>query len=182
MKDDTESPALTFGPCPPALTDAAIDMYGRVVADLTRTVNYPKWTKEHPSENHLKAAAANGELFVCRDGGGAILGAVALNEDPEGDASAVRWGRDLRAGESLTVHLLAVDPAHKRQGAGGFLLDSAIEYARARGYRAVRLDIVPENLPAKRLYLSRGFTFVGSSGLGRGLKEIPLFELYELEL
>ena len=101
---------------------------------------------------------------------------------PGGDYARGNWSRALDSGEFLAVHLLAVDPAHKHEGIGGFLTDCAVAYAKENGYRAVRLDIVPENLPAKRLYTSRGFTSAGRMDLRPELEEIPLFELYELNI
>ncbi len=181
MKRGMDGQALAFVRCQPAQFEAVMAMYESAVAELERTVNYPKWSEEHPSRDYVKEAIAKGEQFACVSGD-AILGAVVLNEDPEGDYSHGHWSKELRSGEFLAVHLLAVDPANKKQGIGGFLADHAIDYAKENGYRAVRLDIVPDNLPAKRLYLSKGFTSAGQMDLRPELEEIPLFELYELDL
>jgi ribosomal protein S18 acetylase RimI-like enzyme len=181
MKRGMDGQALTFVRCGPAQFEAVMAMYERAVAELERTVNYPKWSEEHPSRDYVKEAIEKGEQFACVSGG-AVLGAVVLNEDPEGDYSHGHWSKALRPGEFLAVHLLAVDPAYKKQGIGGFLTDHAIAYAGENGYRAVRLDIVPDNLPAKRLYTSRGFTSAGQMDLRPELEEIPIFELYELNL
>ncbi len=181
MKPDMDRQTLTFFQCTPAHYAAVTALYERTVADLERTVNYPKWSKEHPSREYVKEAIDKGWQFACASGG-ALCGAVVLNVDPEGDYALGRWSRDLPAGAFLVVHLLAVDPAYKRQGVGGFLADRAVAYARENGYRAVRLDIVPENVPAKRLYVSRGFTCAGQADVRPELEEIPTFELYELNL
>lgn len=181
MKRDMDRQPFAFVKCQPAQYDAVMAMYERTVADLEQTVNYPKWTKEHPGKDYVKDAVEKGEQFICVSGG-AILGTVVLNEDPEGNYALGHWRRELQPGEYLVVHLLAVDPACKRNGIGGFLIDHAIAYAKENGYRAVRLDIVPDNLPAKRLYTSRGFTSAGKTDLRPEIKEIPLFELYELNL
>ena len=181
MEHDTFSRALAFVRCRPAQFDAVTAMYERAVAQLERTVNYPKWSEAHPSRAYVKQAIEKGEQFACVLGE-TVLGAVVLNEDPEGDYTRGRWSRALAPGEFLAVHLLAVDPAFLRQGIGGFLADRAIACAKENGYRAVRLDIVPENLPAKRLYTSRGFTSAGIMDLRPELAEIPLFELLELNL
>ena len=152
----------------------------RSVTALKNT-HFPAIIKIHPGRDYVKEAIGKGEQFACVCGG-AVLGAVVLNEDPEGDYARGNWSRALDSGEFLAVHLLAVDPAHKHEGIGGFLTDCAVAYAKENGYRAVRLDIVPENLPAKRLYTSRGFTSAGRMDLRPELEEIPLFELYELNI
>ena len=63
---------------------------------------------------------------------------------------------------------------------GSFLVDNSVAFARRGGYKAVRLDIVPDNIPARRLYESKGFTSAGILDLRRDIPEIPLFEIFEL--
>lgn len=179
MERENLNPA--FIRCRQEHCDAVTAMYGRVLAELERTVNYPKWTKDHPGRAYVKEAIEKGEQFACV-AHGAILGAAVLNEDPEGNYAIGHWSRHLPDGTYLVVHILAVDPAWKNRGIGGFLVDSAIAYAKDRGYCAIRLDIVPDNLPAKRLYTSRGFVSAGQMDLRPEIKEIPIFELYELNL
>lgn len=47
---------------------------------------------------------------------------------------------------------------------------------------AIRLDVVPDNIPAKKLYEKCGFQYVGDVDLERDIPEIPLFSMYELNL
>ena len=54
-----------------------------------------------------------------------------------------------------------------------------INNARSKGDKGIRLDVVPNNIPAKRLYESWGFRYVGDADLERGIEEIPLFSMYE---
>lgn len=49
-------------------------------------------------------------------------------------------------------------------------------------YRALRLDIVPSNFPAKKLYEACGFKFVGAADLGRTFSGVEQFCLYERNL
>ena len=158
---------------------AVAGMYERAVEKLERTVNYPKWSKYHPSREYVAEAIMRGEQFACVDGG-RILGAVVLNESPEGKYELGGWSRDLREGEYLVLHILAVDPEYERLGVGGFMVDGSIAFAKAKGYKAVRLDIVPENLPAAELYVSRGFVSAGRIDRLRDIEGIPVFEIFEL--
>jgi ribosomal protein S18 acetylase RimI-like enzyme len=88
-------------------------------------------------------------LLVARCHGRRVAGAVVAwrtrgLEMLEGrDDIAVLW--DLR-----------VDPAHRREGVGAALFDRAAAWARERG--CVRLDVETQdlNVPACRLYASRG--------------------------
>ena len=78
------------------------------------------------------------------------------------------------------LRILAVDPEYERLGVGGFMVDGSIAFAKAKGYKAVRPDIVPENLPAAELYVSRGFVSAGRIGRLRDIEGIPVFEIFEL--
>ena len=59
-------------------------------------------------------------------------------------------------------------------------MDGSVAFAKAKGYKAVRLDIVPENLPAASLYRSRGFESAGTVERLREIEDIPVFEIFEL--
>lgn len=156
-------------------------MYDKSVKYLCEHVNYPKWTyKEYPSSSFAQEAAEKNCLFVCLDNAQKAVGAFVLNDDPQGAYENVAWGADLFKGEYLVVHALAVDPDCARQGVGAYMTEFCICRARELGYKGLRLDVVPDNFPAKKLYEKCGFTYVGDADLERGIEEIPLFSLYEL--
>lgn len=167
--------------CTMAHLDAVSAMYERVVRRLQATVNYPGWSENYPCRETVRAAIRRGDQFACLEDG-RVLGAAVLNADPNGDYDAGDWTQNLRPGEYLVIHTLAADPSSGRRGVGGYMVDRCAEAARRRGARALRLDVVPGNLPAIRLYLSRGFRFAGARDLKRPLAGIPLYELYELNL
>ena len=155
-----------------------ISLYQRTLAYLEAHVNYPKWDKGHPSDRGVFDAIENGTQYICLHQGEA-LGALVLSEDPEGDYEAGQWSVSLKRGEFLTVHALAVSPAHQRRGVGSFMVEQCISIARQKGYRAIRLDIIPDNLPAKRLYEKHGFVYAGTKDLRRNIPGIPVFSLHE---
>ena len=86
----------------------------------------------------------------------------------------------MKKGEYLIIHTLAVDPLHEHKGVGRYMVDKCINIAESKGYKAIRLDVVPDNIPAINLYKSKGFTFAGIKDLSRNINGIPLFGLYEL--
>ncbi|MBQ6158402.1 MAG: GNAT family N-acetyltransferase [Thermoguttaceae bacterium] len=120
-----------------------------------------------------------GAQYVCtRDE--AIVGAFALNADPQGAYREGKWKRSLPEGSYLVLHALAVDPDRQREGIGSEILRFAAGRARSEGYRAVRADIVPGNFPARRLFEMNGFTHAGDADLRQNIGDVPLFSLYEL--
>lgn len=164
-----------------ALTDfdAAAELYDKVALNLERGINYPSWTYGvYPCADTVKDGLDNESLFVCTDGG-RIIGVFILNTDPAGDYSAGEWSAPLEDGEYMVIHSLAVDPEIKRSGTGKAMVEFCLAYAKEKGYKAIRLDAVPKNTPARRMYEKLGFLFAGEKDLKREDTGIPLFALYE---
>lgn len=159
--------------------EPVLDIYQRVVKHLNETVNYPKWTEHHPSKVGIAEAIQNGEMYACTENE-KIIGAVVLSENPEGEYTAGDWKKNLQTGEYLVIHMLAVDPLLEKRGIGGYIVERCAELAKRGGYQALRLDVVPDNFPAIRLYQRKGFLYAGTKDLRRNIPEIPVFDLYEL--
>ncbi len=162
--------------------DELAEFFDTVTAYLEANVNYPKWTRgKYPARESSALAIAAGTQYICEDNG-RIVGAFVLNSDPQGDYSRGSWRTELREGEYLVIHALAADPSGYRRGIGRCMVDFCVQYARDYGWQAVRADVVPDNAPARRLFESAGFSFAGERDLSRGIKEIPVFALYELNV
>jgi ribosomal protein S18 acetylase RimI-like enzyme len=52
---------------------------------------------------------------------------------------------------------LVVGTAYRRRGIGSRLLSAAEGYARARGARSLRIEVLARNAAARRLYASAGY-------------------------
>lgn len=164
--------------CSQADFEAVAQLYREVVRHLESHINYPKWSITHPSRQYIRDSIAHERQYLCTVDGTAA-GAFVLSADPEGDYAAGDWSVPLHEGEFLVVHALAVSPEFSRRGIGTFMVEQILQIARRQGFRAVRLDVVPDNVPAARLYESAGFTYAGTKDLRRNIREIPLFDLYE---
>ncbi len=157
------------------------EFYGKVTDHLSRTVNYPRWTPGvYPGRESIGRAIREGVQYMCLDRD-AVAGAFILNCDPQGDYSEGDWKLSLRDGEYMVLHTLAVLPELSGRGIGKYIVGWCIEQAKAEGFRALRVDAVPDNIPARRLYESMGFVFAGERDLRRGIEGIPKFALYEFQ-
>lgn len=156
--------------------------YYEVVEHLEHTTNYPLWSHDYPGIESIRACIEAGDQFLFQDEHGSIVAAVVLNENPGGDYNAGNWSRKLISGEYLVIHTFAISPAYAGQGIGRQALRACIDYAKSRGYKAIRLDVVPGNTPAAHLYTKEGFQYAGTKDLKRDIPEIPVFELYERNL
>lgn len=162
--------------------DLLTEFYYDVTSYLVSHVNYPKWTHGvYPGKESISAAVHSDTQYACIDNG-KIVGAFILNTDPQGDYSKGDWQLSLNDGEYMVIHSLAVSPRHYGKGIAIKMVRFCVETAASSGFRSVRLDVVPENLPAKRLYEKAGFVFAGEKDLNRGIADIPTFLLYEKAL
>ena len=156
------------------------EFYDKVVKYLDLHTNYPKWTfKEYPSEDYARAMTAEGYQYI-GEKDEKIIAAFVLNLDPEGDYYKGSWNRQLQEGEFMVIHALAVDPELCGTGIGKEIVGFCIDTARKNGFKAIRLDIVPGNVPARHLYESFGFTYIGDEDVRPNVEHIPEFSLYEL--
>jgi len=168
--------------CDESRLDMLDAFYGEVTLFLERTVNYPRWAHGvYPGRESAERAIQAGVQYLCLREGRAA-GAFVLSTDPQGDYSSGDWKVPLSLGEYMVIHTLAVLPAFYNRGIGGQIIRFCLEKAKAEGFSAVRLDVVPDNLPARRLYEREGFTFAGERDLKRGIPGSPIFALYEKNL
>ena len=93
----------------------------------------------------MRIASGSDALIVAADAED-IVGAIDLRENERGD-----WSFGMLVGRE-----------RRRQGVGTALLDAAIEWARARGIRALTLGVYPHNEAAIRLYERNGFVRTGT--------------------
>lgn len=156
--------------------------YDEVILYLDNHINYPKWKyKIYPSIISVKANYKSNSQYICLDND-SIIASFVLNLDPEGNYKKAKWTKDLKYGEFLVIHGLAVKSDYYGKNIATKILDYCKEYAKTNGYKGIRLDIVPTNIPAKKLYLKNGFKYVMDIDLDRNIEDIPYFSLFELDL
>ena len=155
------------------------DFYWQLIDDMQAAPYSPQWKKDiYPSSGDLREAVDNGEAFIADDNG-RIAAAMRLNSTPVEDYRKVRWSLKADDSEVLYVHLLGVGTEYQRKSLGKKMVSSAVELARSRGLKALRLDVIAGNLPAFRLYESMGFISAGNMQLyyeDTGLADFSLFE------
>lgn len=140
-------------------------LYDEMVADMAHSAFDPHWNREnHPSDAFLKQAVEHGQLIVC-EYEGELAGALVLDSGGAQGYEGAPWPTDATAGEAAVIHLLCTLPRLQGKGLARALLKGALDVARKDGRRCVRLDILPDNLPAQKLYESEGFVRVADAAL-----------------
>ncbi len=76
-------------------------------------------------------------------------------------------GRQLLRGHAQVLSV-AVDPSAQGRGIGRQLVQAGLELLRRQGVRTVKLEVRPDNEPARRLYSSLGFRETGKSRDSQG--------------
>ena len=104
-----------------------------------------------PELADVAGRADRAELLVARDGGGRVVGSVALVLS--GD-----FGEVTESDDEAAFRMLAVDASAQRQGIGEALVRTCLERARAAGKRRMVLSTGERMTAAHRLYERLGFT------------------------
>ena len=60
----------------------------------------------------------------------------------------------------MVIHMLGVHSDFAGKGLARKMVRFAVEEAKNRGMKAIRLDVLEGNLPAEKLYVSEGFVYV----------------------
>ena len=120
----------------------------RIVADAETYAWDPDTSEE--DARALWMMAPGKRVYVAEDATGAVVGSAYVTPNYGGPASRIA-----NAG-------FMVDPDHSGRGIGRALANHVLETAKADGYRAMVFNAVVETNPAVNLWLSLGFTIVGT--------------------
>ncbi len=162
--------------------DKVWEFYSEVVSEMRGTRFDPGWDMiYYPDERYLKGSLGNGEVFAAFEGE-KIISCMIVNHELEGDFNEGIWKVDAKWEEVLVMHTFGVLPKYHHTGLSHKMIDFIIHYARENNYKAIRLDVIPGNTPAERLYKGHGFYYVGTftETWDDGTEEV--FDVYELEL
>ena len=135
--------------------------YINVIENTPEIEKYARWVYgKHPTDEALRSFIENGEMYLLADGG-TVAGMVAIVMHQGPDYEDIPWTEKLENDQVATLHLLAVCPEYRGRSLGNTILELAGELAKQQGKRAIRLDVLESNRPARHLYEQNGFIFRG---------------------
>lgn len=149
--------------------------------DAMQDMEYkPGWKKGiYPSEELVRNAIEKRELYIgILDG--EFAAAMILNHNCADGYEKADWKIPAQVDEITVVHALGVAPAYQRQGLAKQMIEHAARAASKAGQKAIRLDVLAKNLPAKKFYETIGFRYCGMLELyyaDTGLTEFYLYEM-----
>ena len=152
------------------LTDyqALLTFYDDVIERTPGIERYAQWRKGiHPTAEDILAPIREGIMYLHREQD-SIAGAVVVTLNQGKDYHAIDWQQKVADDEVAVIHLVAVSPDKQGAGLGAQMVRSAIELARAKGMKAIRLETTASNTPAHRFYERLGFRYRGQQLINTG--------------
>ncbi len=166
----------------PADLHAIHHLYLSVIEEQETVRHHPCWRKGvYPEEVYLGQCIEARELWVAEILG-AIAGAIVINEKYHEQYTQAPWPSAARHGEFSVLHTLAVSPLFRRRGVADALLTRMKQLTMSCGKKALRVDVIDNNLPIEPLYLRHGFLRCASMRMHYDAVGWQLFHLYELPL
>ena len=136
--------------------------YHTVTDELEGAEFSPGWKKDiYPSVEDLQGALEKRQLYV-GELGERLAAAMIVNHDCNEGYQGIVWPTGAGADEAILIHALGVLPGLARRGLGRKMVEKAMALGREQGCRALRLDVLPGNRPAEKLYTGLGFVYVDS--------------------
>ena len=141
---------------------AVREFYYALTDEMANTEFPPGWEKDvYPTQDFLRDSIRRGELYLGLLAGELAACMVVNGRYNEGYRS-VTWGADAADGELLAIHALGVRRGCSGRGLAKEMARYALDLARRRGKKTVRLDVLGGNLPAERAYTAVGFRYVAT--------------------
>lgn len=140
---------------------AIASSYDELLDHERRCGSHTNWVKGvYPTRAVPEKHIPLGDMYVLENEG-QICASMVLNGEQAPAYAQIPWQYPAEAGEVMVIHTLCVPPSQARRGHGEAMLNFALEAARSRGCKVMRLDTFWENAPAKGMYLKNGFSIAG---------------------
>lgn len=136
--------------------------------------NIDQWDELYPSDELIRDDIESGHAFGLYEDA-KLVGYIVTDEACVKEYESVPWM--ISSDKILMLHRLCVNPAYQNRGFAKALLVHAEEWARSRGYGAIRLDVFKKNKIIQYLVEGLAYEFRGDITLRKGT-----FRCYEKKL
>ena len=126
-------------------------MYEKIIGNMNQN-NIRIWDEIYPCEFFQEDIENRSLYLLTKDHD--IAAAFALCESNDGE-DHLKWKNAEE--KALYIDRFGVNVNYLRQGIGGLMLKNAMERAKQKGAKHLRLFVVDINKPAINLYLKNGF-------------------------
>lgn len=170
---------LTFRLATSADVPALRTLYDEIIDAMDASCWHAQWRKDgYPANADFLAAAEQGELHLAFVGD-SLAAAAVFNHHYNPGYNAVPWQIQCSPHQVLCIHTLGVSPRMQRCGIASAMVQHAVNIARLKNCKCIRLDVIETNRPADILYTKSGFSFRESRRLDYDSVS-AVFNMYEL--
>lgn len=135
--------------------------YRYVTEHTASMTQYGRWIYGlHPTDQIILQYIRDGYLFYSSENG-TIASAVAIVPFQTVEYHGAEWSSELADEEVGTVHILCVNPDLQGRGYSRQTMEAVEKLIRQSKLKAIRLDALSSNMPARKLYESIGYRSIG---------------------
>ena len=142
-----------------------------------KTLELDQWQKGYPSRTVWEADIAQQTAWLAVENE-SILGVFAFQTTPDPSYTIIE-GKWLTDTPYASMHRVCVSDHSKGKGVAGAMFNYGFEMARTLGYRSMRIDTHPGNLPMQRALEKAGFLPCGNITLVGGCEDGDLRVAFE---
>ncbi len=158
---------------------ADLSLYDPVIDLFQAQTGTTAWKKGvYPIEADFQRAIEAGTLYLGELEGRLAAGMV-VTQGTDKTYGNPPWRVDAPDLETAVIHTLGVSPDFAGQGLGLDMMRQAAELARERRWKALRLDVLENNVPAQRFYERAGFVYIQTKQIWYESTGLVSFLLYE---
>ena len=153
------------------------------VIEHTKDMNvHARWIYgQHPTDAMIQSYIDRQEMYLFMDGQN-VAGMTGLTMYQGEEYHGVIWSQRLKDDEVASLHILAVAPEYQGKGVSKRMMEAIISLAMEKGKKAIRLDTLASNIPARHMYKKFGFEYRGKQNLYAENTGWTDFLYYELPL
>ena len=136
---------------------------------------------KHPTDAMIQSYMDRQEMYLYMDGKNiAAMAAITMYQGE--DYHEMIWGLNLKDDEVASLHIFAVASEYQGKGISKKMMEDIISMVKKNGKKAIRLDALESNIPARHLYEKLGFEYRGKQNLFAENTGWTNFLYYELLL
>ncbi len=154
-------------------------LYDEIIDRQGSRPDSPKWTKGvYPTESLLRSETLRGEIMVALVEN-KIVAAVIYNHTKAHGYEKAPWKVEATDDEVYFIHTLGVHPDCQKMGLGSALVKAVEREGKEKDIKAVRMDVILQNMPSARMCLSLGYNCLGTFMLEYDSVPPQPFKLFE---
>ncbi len=158
---------------------AVLELYDSVIDLFQAQTGTTAWKKGvYPVEADFRKAIGTGTLYL-GELKGRLAGGMVITQGTDRSYGDAPWRVDAADEETAVIHTLGVSPDLAGRGVGLLMMQKAAELARERRWKALRLDVLENNVPAQRFYERAGFVYIQTKQIWYESTGLVSFLLYE---